>query len=68
MSLQAGRGNLPHAQTSLVGRSGAVSEVASLVRSRPLVTLTGVGGVGKSRLALEAAHRSAETSELVGLP
>ncbi len=50
--MQAGRGNLPHAQTSLVGRSGAVSEVALLVRSRPLVTLTGVGGVGKTRLAL----------------
>jgi predicted ATPase/DNA-binding NarL/FixJ family response regulator len=35
-----------------VGRSQVVSEVAALVRSRPLVTLTGAAGIGKTRLAL----------------
>ena len=46
-------GNLPQQLTSLVGREPIVGEVAELVRSSSLVTLTGVGGVGKSRLALE---------------
>ncbi len=46
-------GNLPQQLTSLVGREPVVAEVAELVRTNPLVTLTGVGGVGKSRLALE---------------
>ncbi len=47
-------GNLPQQLTSLIGREPVVGEVAELVRSNSLVTLTGVGGVGKSRLALEA--------------
>ena len=50
--MQAGRGNLPQPMATLVGRSRILSEVASLVRSRPLVTLSGAGGVGKTRLAL----------------
>ncbi len=45
-------GNLPIAATSLVGREGVLTEVADLVRANPLVTLSGVGGVGKTRLAL----------------
>ncbi len=47
---------LPLAATSFVGRSEVLAEVtAALDRSR-LVTLSGTGGVGKSRLALEVAH------------
>jgi predicted ATPase len=46
-------GNLPPQVTSLVGRDDLVRQGAELVRDRQLVTLTGVGGVGKTRMALE---------------
>ena len=46
-------GNLPRRVTSLVGRDDLVRQGAELVRDRQLVTLTGVGGVGKTRMALE---------------
>ncbi|MEU5980344.1 BTAD domain-containing putative transcriptional regulator [Streptomyces sp. NPDC047315] len=44
----------------LVGRAAAVEEVCGLLASRRLVTLTGPGGVGKTRLALAVAHRMAD--------
>ena len=47
------------ALTSFVGRSGAVDEVATLLGERRLVTVTGPGGVGKTRLAGEVARRVA---------
>ncbi|TYK52637.1 BTAD domain-containing putative transcriptional regulator [Actinomadura decatromicini] len=43
--------NLPAAVTPLIGRDEAVAEVGALVEAGRLVTLTGVGGVGKTRLA-----------------
>jgi predicted ATPase/class 3 adenylate cyclase/DNA-binding CsgD family transcriptional regulator len=46
-------GNLPRHVSSLVGRDADVDDVAELIRSQRLVTLTGVGGVGKTRLAIE---------------
>jgi predicted ATPase len=48
-------GNLPVQTTSFVGRELEVHELVDLVRAHRLVTLTGVGGVGKTRLALEVA-------------
>lgn len=50
--------NLPAELTSFLGREAELAELELLVRQRRLVTLTGVGGVGKSRLALEAARRA----------
>jgi predicted ATPase len=48
--------NLPESTTSFIGRRRLLAELsASLGRTR-LLTLTGVGGVGKSRLALELAR------------
>ena len=52
-------GNLPITLASFVGRSREADEVAAAIRSHPLVTLTGVGGVGKTRLALHVASELA---------
>lgn len=46
--------NLPHPLTSFVGRERELSEVTSLVAKSRLLTLTGFGGIGKTRLALQA--------------
>ena len=52
-------GNLPHQATNFVGRTHELDAVfATLDRAR-CVTLAGVGGAGKTRLALEAAERKA---------
>lgn len=52
-------GNLRTPTTSIVGRESDISEVQTALKAHRLVTLTGVGGVGKTRLALEVATRSA---------
>ena len=48
-------GNLPPELTSLIGREHDLAEVRQLLAAHRLVTLTGAGGVGKTRLALRAA-------------
>jgi predicted ATPase len=55
-TLSAALGNLPARTTSLIGRDRDVAEVAALLHDARLVTLTGVGGVGKTRLAIQAAE------------
>jgi predicted ATPase/DNA-binding SARP family transcriptional activator len=48
--------NLPADITSFVGREGEIRNLRDLILERRLVTLTGVGGIGKSRLAIETAR------------
>jgi predicted ATPase/DNA-binding SARP family transcriptional activator len=48
--------NLPHPLGGLVGRADAVRDVLARLATDRLVTLTGPGGVGKTRLALAAAR------------
>jgi predicted ATPase len=47
--------NLPVQPTSLIGRERQLAEVVALVRGHRLVTLSGPGGSGKTRLALQVA-------------
>lgn len=48
-------GNLPAETTSFVNRRREIAEIKRLLTSSRLLTLTGVGGVGKTRLALHVA-------------
>ncbi|MGH2453210.1 MAG: tetratricopeptide repeat protein [bacterium] len=50
--------NLPELLTSFVGREREVSEVIRMVAGNRLVTLSGPGGTGKTRLAIQAGSRS----------
>src|SRR5919197_3875491 len=47
--------NLPLQLTSFIGREGELAEAARLLERSRLLTLVGVGGIGKSRLSLELA-------------
>ncbi|RBQ16868.1 AfsR/SARP family transcriptional regulator [Spongiactinospora rosea] len=51
------RTNLPAPLSDLIGRADAIREITRLLGAGRLVTLTGLGGVGKSRLAVAAADR-----------
>ncbi|MGH2385720.1 MAG: adenylate/guanylate cyclase domain-containing protein, partial [Candidatus Limnocylindria bacterium] len=55
-SLDARPNNLPLPAASLIGRTAELAAIVDFVRERRLVTLTGPGGTGKTRLALAAAH------------
>ena len=52
--------NLPVPRTSFIGREKEISEVKALLERNRLLTLTGVGGSGKTRLALETARELLE--------
>ncbi len=54
--------NLPEPTTSFVGRRRELDELLGSLDSARLLTLTGPGGAGKSRLALELARRVAATA------
>jgi predicted ATPase len=56
-ALDTSPGNLRPQTTSFIGRESELAEVQAAARAHRLVTLTGVGGVGKTRLALEVAAR-----------
>lgn len=49
--------DLPAPLTAFIGREREVDDVVNMVSQHRLVTITGAGGSGKSRLALEAARR-----------
>jgi predicted ATPase len=55
------KANLPAEVTSFVGRRHEIAEIKKLFRRRRLVTMTGVAGVGKTRLALRVAAQLRET-------
>jgi predicted ATPase/class 3 adenylate cyclase len=60
-SLDAVRHNLPVQLTPLIGREGEIRELHDLLGQERMVTLTGAGGVGKTRLALAVAAEATDT-------
>jgi predicted ATPase len=54
-TLDAYRHNLPAQITRFIGRENEISRVSNLLRNQRLVTLTGSGGIGKTRLSLQLA-------------
>ena len=59
-SLDARPNNLPTQLTSFVGRERELAEAGALLEANRLVTLTGPGGTGKTRLSLQVAANAAD--------
>ena len=57
-SLDAVPNNLPTRLTTFLGRAREIAEISALLEDSRLLTLTGPGGTGKTRLSLEVAARS----------
>jgi predicted ATPase/class 3 adenylate cyclase len=55
-SLEAHPSNLPVAASPLIGRGRECAEITALIGSSSVVTVTGAGGIGKSRVAIEVAR------------
>ena len=56
---------MPASLTPLIGRESELAEIAGLLAATRLLTLTGVGGAGKTRLALQTAQSASEQEEEV---
>jgi predicted ATPase/DNA-binding SARP family transcriptional activator len=65
MPLGSGDPRLPVPLTPLLGRERELDETSRLLERTRLLTITGAGGSGKTRIALELAHRSAPRYALV---
>src|SRR6185369_3427925 len=59
-SLDAFQHNLPFQRSSFVGRAAEIQVLHDMLAAHRLVTVTGVGGCGKTRLSLEVAAREVE--------
>ena len=59
-SLDATPNNLPRRLTTFLGRAREIGAIGELLTTTRLLTLTGPGGTGKTRLSLEVARRSLE--------
>ena len=57
----APRTNLPSPNDAILGRERELVEIAALLEATRVATLAGTGGVGKTRLAIEAGRRALET-------
>ncbi|MDP9332659.1 MAG: adenylate/guanylate cyclase domain-containing protein [Actinomycetota bacterium] len=57
-----GSGNLPVQVTSFLGREADSARIGAVIDQARVVTLTGVGGVGKTRLALRVAEEASASS------
>ncbi len=55
----AERGNLPRPLSAMIGREESLAELLGATQKARAVTVVGLGGVGKTRLAIEAAHQLA---------
>src|SRR5262249_39551011 len=61
-SPEAAKHNLPQPLTSFIGRETEVAELERLLQTTRLVTLTGAGGCGKTRLAIQVAGAQSRTN------
>ena len=57
-SVDARPNNLPSLESQIVGREREIAEVSELLAGNRLVTITGPGGIGKTRLSIEVAARA----------
>ena len=60
-ALTSDKSNLPVQLTAFVGRERELDEIANVLETARVVTVTGIGGVGKTRVALELAARNLST-------